>query len=78
MFIRYIALNGIYILFYHSLIGLVLPDIKPVPISQYDNKWVQKVVYIKHLLMVICFHPSSRVWPASPASCVVIYSRLYV
>ena len=67
-----------HILFYYSLIGLVLPDIKPVPIFQNDTKWVLKVVYNKHLLMVICFHPSSRVWPASPASCVVIYSQLYM
>ena len=68
MFIRCITLNGP-ILFYHSLIGLVLPDIKPVPIFQYGTKWVLKVVYIKHLLMVISFHLSSKVWPASPASC---------
>ena len=47
--------------FYHSLIGLVFPDIKPVPIFQYGTKWVLKVVYIKHLLMVICFHLSSKV-----------------
>ena len=53
----------------------MLPDIQPVAVFQYDTKWVLKVVYIKHLLMVICFHPSSGVWPASPASCVVIYSQ---
>ena len=53
----------------------MLPDIQPVAVFQYDTKWVLKVVYIKHLIMVICFHPSSGVWPASPASCVVIYSQ---
>ena len=50
--------NNWSILIYRSLIGLVLPDIQPVHIFQYDNKWVLKVDYIKHLLMVICFHPS--------------------